>query len=199
MFFSSCEGSVSDPLVGSHIAIGPQLRGNLDITRLGGAGRFPGKCHGQILSLFRNETLDHMVSPLQGCSVSHIVYPHEMFAMLHARYRTAFEVHMGASTAALRSFWERFITTPYGHTHPWVKDRSLEELAWCLPIVLHGDAVPYAHKSSAMFIQWGSLTGNTTALAEHLKNVCASVEFGFDPRLSLVLVCKPSPLPEAQA
>ena len=131
------------------------------LDALGGYGRFPHKMHNQIMQLFRVEDFDSLVRVVRPpCTVSHIIYPHEMFALIARKFPYAFGVHLGASqTEKLLAFWTSFLRTPYGQCHPHLTGKTAQQLQYCLPLILHGDACPYAHRSSALFVQWGSLIG----------------------------------------
>ena len=92
-----------------------------------------------------------------------MIYPHEMWAMLHADFPEAFGRCMGASPAALVKFWTSFLKTRYGRhlliCIPSLRGKTPQDLRCTVPLIIHGDAVPYAKKQSAMFGQWGSLLG----------------------------------------
>ena len=100
--------------------------------------------------------------PSGGC-VSHIIYPHLLFAFLAEHYSREFELYMAAESAGLSVFWRNFLTTDYGarlrSRHVVLRDLDITDLAWCIPLVLHGDAAPYSKKRSALFVQWGALLG----------------------------------------
>jgi hypothetical protein len=82
---------------------------------MGGNGRFPHKVHAQLLAFFRAEPLDDLVRSIGTTSVvTDMIYPHELFALLHRRYEYAFKVHVGGSPERLLQFWESFLQTPYG-------------------------------------------------------------------------------------
>jgi hypothetical protein len=121
----------------------------------------PGKIHSQLLSLFRHDPLDQLVHDVAAGSVTHVLYPHEVFALIFRKFPDAFRVHLGGMPATLLKFWSSFLATPYGRLHPRLNGKTPEELSYTIPLVLHGDAVPYAHRSSAVFVQWGSLLGTT--------------------------------------
>ena len=42
---------------------------------------------------------------------------------------------------------------------PSLRGKTPQDLRCTVPLIIHGDAVPYAKKQSAMFGQWGSLLG----------------------------------------
>ena len=107
----------------------------------------------------RAEPLDALVRPVPSELVSHIIYPHELVELIARRYPESFREHFGADPSGVRQFWEKFLPTPYGRLHPALADKSADDLSHCLPLVLHGDGIPYAHRKSAVFVQFGSLLG----------------------------------------
>ncbi len=110
-----------------------------------------------------------MVQPLPvgGC-VTHIIYPHSLFAYLAEHYVQEFELYLAAAPSRLAEFWKGFLRTRYGArlraTHPTLSKLNIEELARCVPLTLHGDAAPYTKKRSALFVQWASLLGRQTKI-----------------------------------
>lgn len=93
--------------------------------------------------------------------VSHIIYPHVLFSWLFSKFGSAFTDHMAGS--GLVEFWRGFLSTPYGtflhETTPCLRGKTAAQLTKTVPLILHGDGVPYATKQSATFVQFGSLIG----------------------------------------
>ena len=140
------------------------------LSLLGGRGRFPGKCHQQRIALFKiDDGHDQMVRPVDASHVKCMIEPHDLFGLVFRRFPDAFRIHMGADAGLCTQFWETFLTTEYGvhvhHHHPIIKNKTAAQLCHCIPLVLHGDAVPYSKKKSALLIQWGSLIGLLIARA----------------------------------
>ena len=75
----------------------------------------------------------------------------------------AFEHNVGCQTVLTVPFWMGFLETPYGQRllrlHPRLRGKTIDELAYLVPLIVHGDAVPVTKKKSAVFTQWGSLIG----------------------------------------
>ena len=105
-----------------------------------------------------------LVQPLpgEGC-VSHIIYPHLLFAFLAEHYTKEFELYMSAAPDRLADFWQGFLKTSYGakmrRSHPVLCTLTIDELAFCVPLIVHGDAAPFSKRRSALFVQWGALLG----------------------------------------
>ncbi len=101
-----------------------------------------------------------------GC-VTDILYPHDVFALLHSQYPDKFRLHVSSDTSTLTQFWENLLQTDYGRhlatCSPALAGKSPSQLRHCVPLILHGDGVPYSKKHSALFCQWGSLTGSRIA------------------------------------
>jgi hypothetical protein len=93
--------------------------------------------------------------------VSHMVLPHELFSLLHQQFPKSFATHLGADTTELGHFWANFLATKYGQhmSTSSLAGKTRADLSCCIPLIIHGDGVPYAHRQSAFFLQWGSLTG----------------------------------------
>ncbi len=78
-------------------------------------------------------------------------------------FNKEFHMYVASPPEKLAAFWQTFLRSDYGRrlagTHPAVLGRCIDDLAYLIPIVLHGDAAPFSKKKSAMFVQWGSLLG----------------------------------------
>ena len=112
------------------------------------------------------------VKPLEyGGTVTHMIYPHDLFAMIFKRYRSAFNIHLGAEEAKLESFWTGFLNTEYGRVATTQLDtlrgKTPADLNHTIPLIIHGDACPVTHKRSAMFTQWSSLLGRRQSDIPH--------------------------------
>lgn len=107
---------------------------------------------------------EHQVKPVANAgSVTHILYPHELFHMLFCRYPDSAKLYFGAEPSQLRKFWTQFLGTAYGREAadklPALRNKAPSELDHCIPLIVHGDGCPVTKKSSAMFVQWGGLLG----------------------------------------
>jgi hypothetical protein len=127
------------------------------LANLGSCGRHPKNIHSQMLTTFCPRDLANMVRPITAGCVTHIIYPHEVFNFIARDHPAAFKAHLGADVDKLLQFWTAFLETPYGR-HRFA-DRTPSSLTHCIPMILHGDAVPVTRKQSALFAQWGSLIG----------------------------------------
>ena len=110
------------------------------------------------------------VMPTAVPGVTHIILPHMLFGRIFQQYRGSFDVHLRGPADGLVHFWSRFLVTPYGellrNSCPALVGKTARDLDKCIPLVLHGDAVPYSHRRSAMVVQWGSLTGSIVYLTQ---------------------------------
>ncbi len=107
---------------------------------------------------------EHQVKPVANAgSVTHILYPHELFHMLFCRFPDSAKLYFGAEPSQLRKFWTQFLGTAYGREAadklPALRNKAPSELDHCIPLIVHGDGCPVTKKSSAMFVQWGGLLG----------------------------------------
>ena len=129
-------------------------------------GRHPRVINTQLLDLFRTEDMTSIVRQIAGGVVSHVVLPHVLFSFLARRYPEAFRMHLGADVNKTLPFWTKFLATSYGqHRFP---GRVPTDMQYCLPLVVHGDAVPVTRRLSALFAQWGSLLGGPLVCSEVL-------------------------------
>ena len=105
---------------------------------------------------------EHQVKPVANAgSVTHILYPHELFHMLFCRFPDSAKLYFGAEPSQLRKFWTQFLGTAYGREAadklPALRNKAPSELDHCIPLIVHGDGCPVTKKSSAMFVQWGGV------------------------------------------
>ena len=120
-----------------------------------------------------------------GC-VTHIVYPHEFFHKLSVDQPVALAHYVGCNTTLTLPFWSGFLETPYGRrlarSHPAVRGKTMAELSYLVPLIVHGDAVPITKKKSAVFAQWGSLIGERESHNVHPTNFRHQIVFGVGGR-----------------
>ena len=134
------------------------------LGRLGKSGQHSQNIERELLNNFcKSKHPDRLVQMLAGPSVKCFLPPHEMFAEIAASFPGEFRLRLGVNPEILRAFWKTFRGCPKGEAvvqaHPHLQGKSLDDLEKVVPLVLHGDAGPYAKKSSTMILSWGSLVG----------------------------------------
>ncbi len=177
------------------------------LAALGSHGRFLNNIHGQLMSLFgMSRNHETIVETIDGCCVTHIIHPHSLFRMLFVNYPGAFESFLGADVSKTVPFWDRFLQSPYGrhlrHNNVFLQGKSRDELAFCVPLLIHGDGVPVTKKKSSIFVQWGGVLGESVSYqSTRLAPTLSSSSFvmlvrvpGVPSMYPNVVSCRPNPV-----
>jgi len=84
--------------------------------------------------------------------------------LIYNHRRTQFGRICVASRRIIKRSWEGLFASPDGRDfkqlHPSLKDKTPDQLATSIPIVIHEDAAPYGKKRSVSVLQWGPLITN---------------------------------------
>ena len=119
------------------------------LAKLGTSGKYPGKCHGELVAKLNPMSIDHALTnftiwyrvgrKLKGCT-HYALLPHELFALLYSQHRDAFTEHiMGGSADNLPKFWKAMVNHPALRDHPMCKISGYQSKF--IPLALHGDGV----------------------------------------------------------
>ena len=133
------------------------------LAKLGTSGKYPGKCHGELVAKLNPMSIDHALTnstiwyrvgrKLKGCT-HYALLPHELFALLYSQHRDAFTEHiMGGSADNLPKFWKAMGEVHGNQLFP-------HEASGAMPPPPH---VPRRHQSTAQMqstmLQHGPVKG----------------------------------------
>ena len=106
-------------------------------------------------------------------SVTHVIYPDVIIDMLRSR-PAKFKRTWGADKGMLLSCWTNCLISPGGKEaasiHPYLKNKTAEDLKTTISITLHDDAGPFAKGKSCNVLGWSPLCGSGTDM--ELKFPC---------------------------
>ena len=100
---------------------------------------------------------------LESSAVEWVLQPHVVLEWLQQHCAAKFRVHFGAEEEGVLSFWTKLRLTTSGQNfwqlHPWLRDRTPEDLRFHLPVCVFDDAGPISNSQSSYVRQWYSILG----------------------------------------
>eukprot|EP00969_Alexandrium_andersonii_P031097 1357461-Alexandrium_andersonii.AAC.1 len=151
---------------------GAQGEDLLVLSKLGSQGRYPNKCHKELMDKLRPTSITDVLGKISvfymyGKMVKQInqeiLLPHELFAQLYAKHKDQFMVSMcGGSQGNIEQYWEAMKDHPALPGHPLLLRRDYKKFA--IPVAIHGDAVEVsgvgkAWSKSLEVYSWSSMLG----------------------------------------
>ena len=138
----------------------------VELAALGAFGQQPGNVSRDLLTRYAGDIkvcnstklqvpcLDPKSNPKLSREETSMLLPHDLFVSLATEYNDTFSAIMGLDK--IPDFWKQIRRDDWH----WTSEYRQADFSnpYCIPLWLHGDAVEYADKRSAMVLSWGSLT-----------------------------------------
>ena len=119
--------------------------------------------HATLLELLEEHTavLDD-IELVSGSSGDRLLKPSSIIGRLFRHYPDGFVRLLGADPGRVRSFWMQLFREPnvkFLREHHYLRNLSMDELAYVVPMVLHEDAAPVTKMLSSNMLSSSSLLG----------------------------------------
>ena len=129
-----------------------------------------------LLGLLQSCNIDALLTPIDGKLFKHMVLPSTWFRLLHRDHPRQFKLSLGASIPRLRQFWGKFLTQPatraWADVHPFLRNRTLDDLESTIPCTIHIDGAPCSKLHSFLSVSFSSLVRNADQRSTQF--VCAT-------------------------
>ena len=118
-------------------------------------------CSVRLHKLLQDSGCYNHVTPTGGEDYTHCILPTDVIKLL-ARRKEKFKMHIGGGREACKDFWRGFLSSPegleYASIHPYLRGKTLEELADVYPMRMHEDSGPFTKSSKGVnVLSWSSL------------------------------------------
>ena len=102
---------------------------------------------------------DHVIAT-GGDGYTQCILPCEIFKLV-SRNPRAFQQHLAPNKEACRRFWRELLSPDGGQDyrarHPFLKDKTLQELSCFIPGRIHEDYGPFSKNAGVSVLSWSSL------------------------------------------
>ena len=110
--------------------------------------------HGKLVAMLRSCRIADMISDVTTVgATSQMVKPSQYIDKIYIHYPVQFASIYGADHDLLRDFWGGLLSRPRGRElmqgQHFLRNKTIDELVWFIPMTVHEDAGPCAKQKSA--------------------------------------------------
>lgn len=135
---------------------------NVHIRRLARCMRNPNNAERVVGSIIPQNLLISPVS-LEDSKIDTVLLPYDTFHWLQEMNPRKFNIHMGAKPGGIAHWWAELASSEEGQDmwrlHPWLRNKTPEQLRFHLPLVLFDDAGPVSDSQSSYARCYYSILG----------------------------------------